>query len=59
MCTHRLGYKAGASTTDHVTRLDFLLEGLGLVQSPWETVNQETAAATLQHGLLQQADCHL
>ena len=45
--------------TDHVTGLDLLLKGLGLVQGPWEAVNQEAAAATCQHCLLQQCNCDL
>ena len=45
--------------TDHVTGLDLLLKGLGLVQGPWEAVNQEAAAATGQHCLLQQCNCDL
>lgn len=38
----------------HVTGLDLLLKALGLVQSTWEAINEEAAAAALQHSLLQQ-----
>lgn len=40
----------------HITWLDLLLKALGLVQSAWEAIYEEAAAATLQHGLLQQSN---
>ena len=39
----------------HVTWLDLLLKGLGLVQCSREAINEESSAARLQHGLLQQS----
>lgn len=44
---------------NHVTGLDLLLKSLGLVQSPWEAIDEEAAAATGQHGLLQKSNGHL
>ena len=46
--------RAAEAGQHHVTGLDLLLKAPGLVQCAWEAINEETAAAALQHGLPQE-----
>ena len=60
-CANAIGFAGitDACGSDHVTWLDLLLKGLGLVQSPWEAINEEAAPAAVHHSLTQQPNCHL
>ena len=51
--------KVSAEGTDRLAGQDISLEGFCLLKGAGEAIHQEHIAAALQHGILQQSNCHL